>query len=279
MGHLRVVDAPSFSAFPHAVIRDTRVSRDARLLYAVLQMHWWQGGECWAANATLAVEMGCSDSQLRRYLHELLAAGWITARMRGQGQGKAYAPTKPLPSDGQASTGERFNRSQTDGSDGNRSPVEPQPFTDERFNRSPVTDRRRLVNEDSLKEEDTGVIAAADAAPQAERGKPKRRASRLAEDATLTADHLEAAVSIGLSPATADAEWAQFVDYHHAKGSTMSDWLAAWRTWCRNSLKFGTRRNGQYGASAQNKPAPPGVTHPTLGSNGRRRHVEVRRFT
>lgn len=271
MGRLRVVEAPAFSAFPHAIIRDTRVSRDARLLYSVLQMYWWQGGECWASHATLAADMGCKERMLRYYLRELLAAGLITERLRGQGQGKAYAPA-------QAATDCQLERQEIAGSEPKRQGIAGEPARDCQFKRQGIADRRRHSEEDSLKEEDTGVIAAADAAPQAERGKPKRRACRLADDAAMTAAHLEAAVAIGLGPAAAEAEWAQFADYHRAKGSTMSDWLAAWRTWCRNSLKFGARQRGQYDASARNKAAPSGVTHPTLGSNGTRRHVEVRTF-
>ena len=30
----------------------------------------------------------------------------------------------------------------------------------------------------------------------------------------------------------------QFCDYHRAKGDTMLDWTAAWRTWVRNEIKF-----------------------------------------
>jgi uncharacterized protein YdaU (DUF1376 family) len=31
---------------------------------------------------------------------------------------------------------------------------------------------------------------------------------------------------------------AKFRDHHLAKGTTMKDWRAAWRTWCRNSLEY-----------------------------------------
>ncbi len=41
-------------------------------------------------------------------------------------------------------------------------------------------------------------------------------------------------------------ETNKFLDHHRAKGSKMADWVAAWRTWMRNSLKF-----------AQSRPMPP----------------------
>jgi hypothetical protein len=41
-----------------------------------------------------------------------------------------------------------------------------------------------------------------------------------------------------------EAETAQMLDHHQAKGSTFRDWTAAWRTWMRNSQKFATQRSG-----------------------------------
>jgi hypothetical protein len=37
-------------------------------------------------------------------------------------------------------------------------------------------------------------------------------------------------------------EFAQFKDHHRAKGSLMYDWEAAWKTWCRNAVKYATQR-------------------------------------
>ena len=44
-------------------------------------------------------------------------------------------------------------------------------------------------------------------------------------------------------------ETNKFLDHHRAKGSKMADWVAAWRTWMRNSLTF-----------AQSRPMPPAST-------------------
>jgi hypothetical protein len=41
-----------------------------------------------------------------------------------------------------------------------------------------------------------------------------------------------------------EAETAQMLDHHQAKGSTFRDWTAAWRTWMRNSQKFASQRSG-----------------------------------
>ena len=37
-------------------------------------------------------------------------------------------------------------------------------------------------------------------------------------------------------------ETNNFLDHHRAKGSSMADWVAAWRTWMRNSMKFANAR-------------------------------------
>jgi hypothetical protein len=47
--------------------------------------------------------------------------------------------------------------------------------------------------------------------------------------------HMDMAAKSGLS---IPDEQARFTDYHLAKGSTMKDWDAAFRTWLRNGAKF-----------------------------------------
>jgi len=34
------------------------------------------------------------------------------------------------------------------------------------------------------------------------------------------------------------------LDYHRANGLRKKDWIASWRTWCRNQRAFENRRNG-----------------------------------
>lgn len=53
------------------------------------------------------------------------------------------------------------------------------------------------------------------------------------------------AAGLGIDPAI---ETESFRDYHLANGSLMLSWAAAWRTWCRNQVKWGR---------ASGKPAPP----------------------
>ena len=42
----------------------------------------------------------------------------------------------------------------------------------------------------------------------------------------------------------AEQEWENFHDYHLAHGSKFADWAAAFRTWCRNAVKYAAERAG-----------------------------------
>jgi DNA-binding transcriptional MocR family regulator len=80
-----------FAQIPYTVLFDQRISRDARLLYAVLQSHWWKHGECLASHATLAAEIGVKERMVRSYLSELVRAGHVVKRRRGRGRSVAYS--------------------------------------------------------------------------------------------------------------------------------------------------------------------------------------------
>lgn len=228
----------SYSALPHAVLFDTRLSHGARLLYAVLQSHWWQGGECWASHATLAGQLGCKDRMLRYYLTELLKAGVISERLRGHGQAKAYAPV-------QAATDCQLKRQEDAASEPNRQEIASQAATHYQFKRQPVADRRRSTEEDTYgsKKQQGDAANAAPADVEAPKVKSESRAKRLPEDWILTPAHIEAAGKKGLDAARAAVEAEKFCDYHRAKGTRMLDWMAAWRTWLGNAVTFDARRS------------------------------------
>ena len=169
-GHLRVVDAPTFSAVPHGLILDPRAKHGHIVTYAVLQMHWWQGGECWAGHATLAVEAKCSVRQLQRYIRDLVAWGFVAARKRGLGQAQAYAPT-------QHDVHGAFNTTPVSPCESNTTPVSEQHDIGVAFNTTPVSEQRRRTEEDSSGRKKTtrggGAAVAAPAPAPALKVKPQ----------------------------------------------------------------------------------------------------------
>lgn len=72
--------------------------------------------------------------------------------------------------------------------------------------------------------------------------KPQKRKTRLPEDFTLTKNRGNAALRYWADHQRRDLDvrhqWDQFVTHHKAKGSTMVDWDAAWKTWYVRAMEF-----------------------------------------
>lgn len=64
---------------------------------------------------------------------------------------------------------------------------------------------------------------------------PTNRRHRLPADFEIDQTGLQKAKDAGINTAL---EFQAFKDFHSAKGSTMLDWQAAWRTWVTNAVKF-----------------------------------------
>ena len=78
--------------------------------------------------------------------------------------------------------------------------------------------------------------------------KPKRACALPADfQPDATGEALAAKLGVDLA-----AELPKFCDHHRARGSTMKDWQAAWRTWARNAVRFGARSAPS--AAAEPKP-------------------------
>lgn len=88
---------------------------------------------------------------------------------------------------------------------------------------------------------------------RADKSAARKRANQIPDGYTLSEDLLKwtrvAHPSVNIAH-----EFEQFRDYHRAKGSTMKDWDAAWRTWVRNSVKFARTESKPSDASLWDKP-------------------------
>ena len=82
--------------------------------------------------------------------------------------------------------------------------------------------------------------------------RPPKRAHALPDDWMPNDTHRQMA---GKSSLSVTDEQEKFSDYHKAKGSTMKDWDAAFRTWLRNAQKFKEKDQPQKPAS-KIKPYP-----------------------
>lgn len=68
----------------------------------------------------------------------------------------------------------------------------------------------------------------------------KRAATPIPDDFRVSEHMYGWAAEKGIGRRQVDADTEQFIDYHRGKDSRQVDWEATWRTWMRNTIRFGT---------------------------------------
>ncbi|HLW02412.1 MAG TPA: helix-turn-helix domain-containing protein [Ktedonobacterales bacterium] len=79
-----------FVQLPKAVLYARHLSRDAKLLYAVLLGYAWQDQRCFPGYQRLCADLTASENAVRTWMRELEAAHLISQRRRGQGRTNLY---------------------------------------------------------------------------------------------------------------------------------------------------------------------------------------------
>ena len=72
------------------VLYAQNLSRDAKLLYAVLLGYSWQEQQCVPGYQRLCADLDASENAVRKWMRELEAAHLISQRRRGQGRTNLY---------------------------------------------------------------------------------------------------------------------------------------------------------------------------------------------
>jgi hypothetical protein len=89
-----------FVLLPRTLLHAAGLSRDAKLLYAVLLSYAWQQGSCFPGYARLQADLQCSVNSVTKWMQELQGARLVTRRRRGQGKTTVYTlhdPPAPPP--------------------------------------------------------------------------------------------------------------------------------------------------------------------------------------
>jgi len=103
-----------FVQLPKQVLWAANLSRDAKLLYAVLLGYAWQEASCFPGYDRLSLDMGATRKIVRKYMQELEGVGLIAQKRRGLGLTNLYRlPDLRLA---KLDIPERFNRTHPDGS-------------------------------------------------------------------------------------------------------------------------------------------------------------------
>jgi Helix-turn-helix domain len=148
-GTLAVANAAlraGFVLLPRALLQAPGLSRDAKLLYAVLLSYAWQQGSCFPGYQRLQADLGCGINQVTKYLRELEGAGLITRRRRGLGKTTVYTLHDPPP----PPRAERAERVEPDGP-----PATPERPLIHRIGESGVTGTVKAVSPVRRRKEDS----------------------------------------------------------------------------------------------------------------------------
>ena len=79
-----------FAAFPYLVMKDTKLSVQARFTYAVLLMFAWQDGSTFVGQQQMADVIGSSVRQVKRYIRELRGSGYIDVERKDKRFNNTY---------------------------------------------------------------------------------------------------------------------------------------------------------------------------------------------
>jgi len=79
-----------FVQLPKQILWARNISRDAKMLYAVLLGYAWQEDQCYPGYPRLCADMGASENMVRKYMRELEAVGLLRQKRRGQGRTNLY---------------------------------------------------------------------------------------------------------------------------------------------------------------------------------------------
>jgi hypothetical protein len=79
-----------FIQLPKLILHARNLSRDAKLLYAVLLSYAWQAGSCFPGYKRLCDDLQASENMVRKYMRELESAGLLSQRRRGLGKTNIY---------------------------------------------------------------------------------------------------------------------------------------------------------------------------------------------
>ncbi len=82
--------AYGFIQLPKQILWASNLSRDAKILYAVLLGYAWEQDSCFPGYARLCGDMGASENMVRKYMRELEAVGLLSQRRRGLGKTNIY---------------------------------------------------------------------------------------------------------------------------------------------------------------------------------------------
>lgn len=87
------VSAAGFTQVPNMLLRNNKLSANAKVVYSQLLAYAWNNGYCYPGQDRMAEDIGASQPTIHRALKELEDSGWLEVERRGQGKTNIYTLT------------------------------------------------------------------------------------------------------------------------------------------------------------------------------------------
>src|ERR671938_519303 len=84
------VSAGGFTQVPNFLLRDPKVSANAKVVYSMLLSYAWNNDKVFPGQERLAEEIGSTRSTVNRGIIELEKNSWLEIQRRGQGKTNMY---------------------------------------------------------------------------------------------------------------------------------------------------------------------------------------------
>lgn len=215
------MSAVAFAMPPVSVLSDGRLSRDARLLYAVLDGRQGRAASVRVRISTLATDLGASDKSIRRWMDELRAIGLLVTRQTGRSSITTVINVSRMASAARSATGDRS---------------EPRSVTADRSDRSLVTDpqihNREIQTSSSQPPDPTPPPPASlgaddDRSDQAYLAAIEASTGHRLRPHQAISKHLAAIRRSGTTPADTAAVAAAYLAMHGGRVRKPAAWLAS----------------------------------------------------
>lgn len=211
---------PWFPCFPSKLLGAMALMRpDEALVYCVALFRIYErGGPCPDESEQLARFTGLSVQRVERALERLFSTGKLAMEPDGF--------TNPFASEILARKKAHSAKQHIAGKLG----------AEYRWNKSGAKNQAKSKVVDSYKDIDIDIERSSNPPVSPLRGKTLPKKTRLPSDFSLTFEMVSYAKDHGVL--NVQETFGHFCDHHRAKGNVMDDWVAAWRLWVRNEIKF-----------------------------------------
>ena|SRR5689334_9764031 len=84
------VSAGGFTQVPNFLLKDPKVSANAKVVYSMLLSYAWNNAYVFPGQERMAEDIGLSQPTIARAVKELEQQGWLEIQRRGQGKTNIY---------------------------------------------------------------------------------------------------------------------------------------------------------------------------------------------